>query len=222
MDMHKMTLAFRTVAAAAALTSLAPAPAAAQLFFYDPDIRTGPVDPADPLVGEALPGATPFEQRAALLWNMRAALNVAALQCQSVYMRAAPNYNSFIATHSVELATAYSALGKYFTRVNGPKGSNLFDQFSTRTYNSFSTTSIAGFCQTATNTLKAVLTVPRGELVPFASAHMRELRNSLAPASDKALSYNPYVVRLPAPPSFSPACWNKRNELRTICGGTGA
>jgi hypothetical protein len=213
---------FAVAAAAAAFTSLAPAPAVAQLFFYDPDIKTGPIDPSDPIVGEPLPGATPAEQRAALLWNMRAALNVAALQCQSTYMRAAPNYNGFIAQHSVELANAYSALGRYFTRTNGAKGSNLFDQYSTRTYNSFSTMNIQGFCQTATNALKTVLTVPKGGLVPFAVAHMRELRNSLAPASDKALTYNPYVVQLPALPSFAETCWNKRNELRTICGGTGA
>lgn len=214
--------AYRAAATAAAFLALAPAPAAAQLFFYKPDIKTGPIEPSDPIVGEPLPGSTAAEQRAALLWNFRAALNVAALQCQSVYMRAAPNYNGFIAHHSVELANAYQTLGKYFTRTNGPKGTVLFDQYSTRTYNSFSTMNILGFCQTATNALKSVLTVPKGELLPFATAHMRELRNSLAPAYERALTYNPYIVQLPPPPNLSPECWNKKNELRIACGGSGA
>jgi hypothetical protein len=218
-----MKTRFSAVAASAAgFLLLQSVPASAQLFFYDPDIKTGPIDPSDPIVGEPLPGATATEQRAALLWNMRAALNVAALQCQSVYMRAAPNYNGFIAHHGVELAAAYSALGKYFTRTGGAKATSLFDQYSTRTYNGFSTTSVQGFCQVATKTLKSVLMVPKGELVPFAVAHMRELRNSLAPTSDRALTYNPYLVQLPPPPNFAEACWNKRNELRAACGGTGA
>jgi hypothetical protein len=209
-------------AAAAALLGLAPVPAAAQLFFYNPDIRTGPIEPSDPIVGEPLPGATPAEQRANLLWNLRAAMNVAALQCQSPYMRAAPNYNGFIAHHATELAAAYQALGKYFLRTNGAKGTNLFDQYSTRTYNSFSTTSILGFCQIATNTLKSGLRVPKGELVPFAIAHMREVRNSLAPAFDKPLTYNAYLVQVPQLPNLTDECWNKNNELTARCGGTGA
>jgi len=220
--MHFRVIAFRAAACAAALATLAPAPAAAQLYFYAPDIKTGPIEPSDPIVGEPLPGATPAEQRAAMLWNMRAALNVAALQCQSTYMRATQNYNGFIAHHAVELAAAYSLLGKYFLRVNGPKGTTQFDQYSTRTYNSFSTTSIQGFCQTATNALKSGLRVRKGELVPFAIAHMRELRNSLAPAYDRALIYNPYQVQLAQLPTLTDTCWNALNELTVRCGGAGA
>jgi hypothetical protein len=210
------------MAAAAAWLGLAPAPAAAQLFFYNPDIKAGPVEASDPIVGEPLPGATPAEQRAALLWNFRAAMNVSALQCQSTYMRATPNYNGFIAHHATELAAAYAALGRYFVRVNGPKGTNLFDQYSTRTYNSFSTMNIQGFCQTSTNALKSGLRVPKGELVPFALAHIREVRSSLAPAFDKPLTYNPYLVQVPQLPNLGEECWNKKNELTVRCGGSGA
>jgi hypothetical protein len=211
-----------TTATAAALLALAPAPAAAQLFFYNPDIKGGPVEPSDPIVGEPLPGATPAEQRANLLWNLRAAMNVAALQCQSTYMRAAPNYNGFIAHHGGELAAAYQALGKYFLRTKGPKGASLFDQYSTRTYNGFSTTSVYGFCQIATADLKSGLRVPKGQLVPFAVAHMRELRNSLAPSADRPLVYNPYLVQLPPLPNLTDECWNKNDELTVRCGGSGA
>jgi hypothetical protein len=218
--MTTRSFAFRAAAAAAAFAAWAPAPARAQLFFYNPDIKTGPIEAGDPIVGEPLPGATAAEQRANLLWNLRAAMNVAALQCQSPYMRAAPNYNGFIAHHAVELAAAYQALGKYFLRTNGPKGASLFDQYSTRTYNGFSTTSVLGFCQIATNMMKSGLRVPKGELVPFAIAHMRELRNSLAPASDRPLTYNPYLVQLAQLPTLSDDCWNASNELIVRCGGT--
>jgi hypothetical protein len=76
--------------------------------------------PSDPLVGLPIPGATPAEHRANLLWNMRAGLNVAALQCQfSPYLRAVDNYNGILAHHSEELASAYTTLNAYFKRVQG-------------------------------------------------------------------------------------------------------
>jgi hypothetical protein len=218
--MHIQFLA--RAAAAAMLAATAAAPADAQLFFYQPDIKTGPVEASDPIVGEPLPRATPAEQRANLLWNLRAAMNVAALQCQSTYMRAAPNYNGFIAHHAGELAAAYQALGKYFLRTNGPKGGALFDQYSTRTYNGFSTTSVYGFCQVATADLKKGLRVPKGQLAAFATAHMRELRNSLAPSADRPLAYNPYLVQLAPLPNLADECWNRNDELTARCGGSGA
>ena len=57
------------------------------------------------MVGLPLPGATPAEYRAHLLWNLRSGLNVAALQCQfSPYLRAVDNYNALLAHHARELA----------------------------------------------------------------------------------------------------------------------
>ncbi len=98
-------MAFRTkhgaqiAAAAAAFTIAVPAPA--QLYISQPDLRASPIEPSDPLVGLPLPGATSAEYRANLLWNLRAGLNVAALQCQfSDYLRAVPNYNGLLAHHS--------------------------------------------------------------------------------------------------------------------------
>ena len=208
-------------AAAATLAAFAPAPAAAQLFFYNPEVKSGPAELGDPIVGEPLPGATAAEQRAALIWNLRAAMNVAALQCQSPYMRATQNYNGFIAHHAAELAASYAALGKYFLRVGGAKGTNQFDQFSTRTYNSFSTTSVAGFCQVASNTMKSGLRVPKGELAAFAQAHIREVRSSLAPTADRPLTYNPYLVQVPQLPNLSEECWNGNDQLTIRCGGAG-
>lgn len=159
-------------------------PAAAQVMLYDPQIPSGPMEANDPMVGLPLPGATPAEYRAHLLWQIRSGLNVAALQCQfSPYLRTVDNYNALLAHHSRELATAYSALEGYFRRVNGNQGPRRFDDYSTQTYNNFSTLQAQyGFCQTAARIGKEALARRKGELHLLAAARMRELRNSLRPA----------------------------------------
>src|SRR5687768_13521509 len=55
-------------------------PAAAQVLLYDPQLASSPIMADDPLVGLPMPGATPAEYRAHMLWNLRSGLNVAALQ----------------------------------------------------------------------------------------------------------------------------------------------
>ena len=120
---------FRTAACAlAGLALAAPAAAPAQLFLYEPSFPSAPIAPDDPMVGLPIPGATATEYRAHLLWNLRAGLNVAALQCQfSPYLRTVDNYNALLAHHSRELAAAYQALEAYFRRVHGAQGPRKFD-----------------------------------------------------------------------------------------------
>ena len=62
---------------AAILAAAMPAAGSAQLFVNDPPFQKGPIEGSDPIVGLPIPGATPAEYRAHLLWNMRAGLNVA-------------------------------------------------------------------------------------------------------------------------------------------------
>jgi len=222
-------MAFRTkngsraaaLAAAALATTAMAGPAEAQLYISQPNLRPSAIEPSDPLVGLPVPGATAAEYRAHLLWNLRAGLNVAALQCQfSDYLRAVPNYNGLLAHHSAELATAYTTLNNYFKRVQGAKGQKAFDDYSTITYNNWSTLQAQMiFCQTATNIAKTALATPKGQLITVAQARMRELRNALVPAYDPRPAYNPYLVRLNALPSLAPQCWTKRNQLREACGG---
>ena len=198
--------------------------AGAQLFVNDPDFKAGPIDPSDPLVGIPIPGATPAEYRANLLWNLRAGLNVAALQCQfSPYLRAVDNYNGILAHHSEELASAYTMLNNYFKRVQGSpaKGQKAFDDYTTMTYNNFSTLQAQlGFCQTASNIAKEALTRPKGQFYVTAQNRMRELRNSLVPAYDRGLTYNPYQIKMPQLPELREECYDKKNRLRKRCGGT--
>lgn len=177
----------RFVAASIAAAMLAvPGAASAQLYLNSPDFQSGPVEPTDPLVGIALPGATPAEQRAQLLWNLRAGLNVSALACQSwPFLRTVANYNALLAHHSGELATAYTTLEGYFRRVNGRTGPRQFDIYSTQTYQNFVTTNAQmGFCQVASRLAKEALATRKGELTQLATARLRELRSSLRPAYD--------------------------------------
>ena len=210
------------IAAAAIAAMSAAAPASAQLYLNPPDVRGSPIEPSDPLVGLPLPGATAAEHRANLLWNLRAGLNVAALQCQfSDYLRAVPNYNGLLAHHNVELAAAYTALNNYFKRVQGAKGQKAFDDYSTITYNNWSTLQAQMiFCQTATNIAKSALAAPKGQLYPLAQARMRELRNALVPAYDPRPAYRPYLVRFTDRRVLGPECYSKKGVLRRACGGT--
>jgi hypothetical protein len=213
------------VAAAFVGGALQAAAADAQIYLTEPDYRSGPIDPSDPLVGVPLPGATAAEYRASLIWNLRAGLNVAALQCQfSPFLRAVPNYNGLLAHHSTELAEAYTSITNYFKRVQGPvKGVKAFDDFSTITYNNWSTLQAQfGFCQTASNLEKEALAAPKGKLIDVAIRRMRELRNSLTPYWDpNPVRYNPYTIRLAALPPLDPACWSRKGEELLIrCGGT--
>jgi hypothetical protein len=176
-------------AALAALTAFglaAPAAAPAQLFLIPPTYPSSPIDGSDPLVGLPLPGATPAEYRAHLLWNLRSGLNVAALQCQfSPFLRTVGNYNALLAHHNRELAAAYTVLEGYFRRVSGRTGPRQFDLYSTQTYNGFSSGDAQlGFCQTAARIGREALTIPKGQFGQLAANRMREFRSSLRPMPD--------------------------------------
>lgn len=211
-------------AAALAIAAMAaPSTAHAQLFFSQPAFEAGPIEPGDPLIGISLPDATPVEQRAALLWNLRVALNVAALQCQfSPYLRTVDNYNALIAHHSGELARAYTTLGGYFRRVHGARqGQQLFDVWSTTSYQNFSSLyGQVGFCQTAADVGKEALTRRKGELLDLARGRMRELRNSLRPVNDRLAPPAAILTQLqPLPPSLfaGPVCTGLRGRDLERC-----
>jgi hypothetical protein len=72
----------RKLVAAAILAGVAASPASAQFFFKSHDMAGQPVTGAEPGILPPMPGATPAELDAALVWSLRSALNVAALQCQ--------------------------------------------------------------------------------------------------------------------------------------------
>jgi hypothetical protein len=211
--------------ALAAIAATSASPASAQLFINQPDFKASPIEGDDPLVGLALPGATPQEYAAHLVWNLRAGLNVAALQCQfSPFLRTVGNYNGLLAHHSKELMAAYNAVGGYFKKKYGPReGQRRFDDYSTITYNNFSTLQAQyGFCQTAADIAKEALTRPKGQLYLTARSRMRELRHSLIPAYDRiGISYDPNAIRLSPMPPLQKSCWDSKNMLKKKCRPAG-
>lgn len=208
------------LAALAALALAAPAAAPAQIYLTQPSYPSGPIEGSDPLVGLPMPRATPAEYRAHLLWNMRAGLNVAALSCQfSPYLRTVANYNALIAHHSRELAAAYTVLEGYFRRVNGRTGPRQFDQYSTNTYNGFSTMEAQyGFCQMAARLGKEALATAKGQFGQFSGQHLRELRGSLTPVAD-GYGFNRSPVQL-TPIALGPRdCAGLPRNERRACEG---
>ena len=215
----------RTLIATAAFAAATyAAPASAQFFFKSPDLSGPSVTGADPgMTVQALPGATAEEQRAALVWNLRAALNVAALQCQfEPTLLTLNNYNDLLDTHADELKRSYELLGKYFERTAKTKkeGQTALDQFGTRTYSSFNAVaSQYNFCQAAGEIGRQALYAPRGSFGVVAQEQMRKLRNSLVPAGEQQFPGGIYQRPLAnMEPLTRPKCW-KKGEWVKRCGG---
>ena len=217
-------MAYRSVLKLAVGLALMPAavPASAQYYWKPLDLRGAPATGAEPdLVGN-LPGATPAEQRAALVWNLRSGLNVAALQCQFDQTLLTLNqYNHLLNQHQTELASAFSTLTDYFKRtVKGTKAAqSALDQYGTRTYLGFSTVQgQRSFCQTASDIGEDALFQPRGQLWQVAQNRIRELRSSLKWRADQQFRY--YIIPYnytAALPNLDDACWTKKDEFRDRC-----
>jgi len=209
MAMWRVAVAAATVMVA----GTAAIPAEAQFFLRSRDMSGAPVAGDETGIAQPMPGATPAEVRANLVWNMRAALNVAALQCQfEPTLLTVDNYNAILRNHRDELKGAFDTLTKYFTRVNKlPKaGQTALDQYGTRTYSSFSTIAAQfNFCQTAAAIGLDAKWAPRGQFGAVAAARSRELRNSLTPYGEQRFPF--YVgYDQAALPRLDPQCWDKK------------
>lgn len=213
-----LTLMLTMPAAAAppakpAATKKASAKAAAKTPAKTP-AKKAPVVAAEPAVEEVkrpggfmvpkqvvLKNPTPADLEANAVWNLRAAMNVAALQCQySQFLRTTKNYNSFLQAHSEELTRAQAQMIAHFRRTDGAKALNKFDEYTTRTYNSYSTLDAQyAFCNAAGLVGRYALEVPKGKLGVTALARGPEIRAALAysPLSPALLYVAPYPVVLP-------------------------
>jgi hypothetical protein len=146
---------------------------------------------------------TPEEQRAHQVWSLRAALNVAALQCQfSPFLRTVKNYNALLPYHSAEFNKAMKTLEGHFKRHDGPSARAVrqsFDQYTTRTYNSFSTLEAQlGFCAKASEVAWEALDTSRGSFADLAAARLADIRTSLIPVVDPMLTHRLGWVEVPA------------------------
>jgi len=217
-------MAFRWVgvAAAAVMAVSQGAPASAYLFWVQPSFQGGSVVGDEPGIGLPMPNATPAELRAHMLWNMRAGLNVAALQCQfSPILLTVPNYNDLLAKNAAELNAAYKTLGNYFKRTGGKAWQKTFDQYTTRTYNGFSTMHAQlGFCETASAIGRDARKLGRGNLTELAVNRMREFRNSLVPTGDMLQVQRAIYLADVQPPPMIKKCWDGKHRLKPQCAVT--
>lgn len=219
-----MTVLLRTIfAATIAATAITPLPAAAQFFMKSYDFSGAPVRGDEAIIALDMPDATEAELDAGLVWNLRAALNIAALQCQfAPTLLTVPNYNAVMVDHAAELKSTYATLTKYFARKNkAPRAAQTaLDQFGTRVYGSYSTTGAQyGFCQTASNVGRAAIFAPRGTLHLVAKNRLREMRNALVPYGEqrfpRGIGFDDRRVLLPR---LDAMCWNKNAWNQKKCG----
>lgn len=215
-------------AAVVSISAMGASPASAQFFLESKSVAGDPVKGHEPgVLADSLADATPEELRAGLVWTMRAALNVAALQCQfEPSLTAVRNYNALLLDHQDELKRSFETLDKYFVRTAKTKaaGQKALDQFGTRTYSGFATVAAQyGFCQTAHAIGRDANFTPRGHFGEFSEARMRELRNSLVPFGEQR--FRTMVNRemlVAAKPRLDPICWDKKGQWRTKkCGAAG-
>jgi hypothetical protein len=201
------------LAALGGVMALAAGPAQAYLFWTPPAISGAPATGDQPGIASKLDGATAAEQQANLIWAMRAGLNVAALQCQfQPALQTVANYNNMLRQHAAELQKSYTTLTAYFKRTAPKTWQTALDQYTTRTYNSFSTLNAQIiFCETAASIGRDTLMRPRGQLGAIATSRMREFRNSLTPANDAAFAA---TARYDAPPEVDvqPECFDKKGR----------
>lgn len=154
-------------------------PAHAYLFWSKQDFSSQPG--AEPVL-VPLAGATPKELIANKLWSLRAGLNVAALQCQfAPALMTVRNYNDLLKHHAAELAGTYATISAYFKRTGGKTWQTKLDQYTTRTYNGYSTLHAQlGFCEEAGLLGRDALSLRKGQLSEFAVGRIAEFRNSLS------------------------------------------
>ena len=213
----------RTLSSTAAIAAavLSSAPAGAQFYFQQRDFSGPPARGDEPGLLVPLPGASADELRAEMVWSLRAALNVAALQCDfAPTLLTVPKYNHLLTNHSAELARSFATLQRYFNRTGGSAaaGQRAVDQFGTRTYAGY--TSVAGqltFCQIAADVGNAALFTPRGQLGRLASERLREIRNSLM-ASGEMRFGSPRMNLGSMVPPLRRDCWRGNTYLAERCG----
>ncbi len=165
-----------------------------------------PQPPAPPVTpGIMIPRAVvltkplPAEARAHAIWTLRAALNVAALQCQySPFLRSVDNYNQMLRKHGPEVMAAQTMMTKHFMRTVKRGGLAAFDRYNTRSYNSFSTLDAQyNFCWAAGQAGQAVRMANVGTMAAVADAHVPLVR--------AALGYVPPAAGLVVPEIRIPA-----------------
>jgi hypothetical protein len=211
----------RSLFAVALAAVFLPISVQAQIYLKGPDLAGPPLLTPELGYGIPMPGANTAEQKAALVWNMRSGLNVAALQCGfEPSLRVLENYNAMLTNHRDELQASFNSLSSYFKRTNKTVkgGQKALDTYGTRTYSSFS--AVGGqlnFCSAAGRISNRALFTPRGQLATLAQERLRELYNGVkSKAGEQQFGRARFLV-YPLYPNLDARCW-KKNKYVMKCG----
>lgn len=179
-----------------------------------PEVVDVPALPPEPVMTRTADGlmtpnavrlrpTTPIEEEANAVWSVRAALNIAALQCQfSPFLATVRNYNQALQQHADELDKARGTMVSHFRRYDKAGAQTSFDRYTTQTYNSFSTLDAQyAFCETAARVGREVLTLRKGGLGKIAPTLRDEVRLALVPIPAFAL-LKPFEITPEPVPAF--------------------
>lgn len=159
---------------------------------------------------------TPDEEKAHMVWSLRAALNVAALQCQfSPFLATVDNYNRILRQHASEFDRARRLLVEHFKRLDKSTTQKAFDEYTTRTYNSFSTLDAqVAFCEKASLVGRQTLMTPKNALPMVAAQHVSDIRTSLIPQVDPLTVVDVTWIGMPY---YLDPCVDKKGRRKARC-----
>ena len=130
------------------------------------------------------------------VWNLRSALNVAALNCLSFeHQGLLDNYGTFLDIHSDELSAANKALQTEFRERHGTEFQQARDRYMTQVYNYYALPPVQdAFCDTALNVSSGLLIAPAGNLAGYAPEALSEIETVFTDFFDSYEQYRRNVV----------------------------
>lgn len=136
-----------------------------------------------PLVGTIAAGPNAGLSNAGTLWNLRGALNVAALKCGG---DAPDQYNAALKTHARSFRRAQKRLEREYRR-RGGDWRDAFDDAQTRLYNyTAHPRGERAFCLAAQPVFAEIAQVPGDELTAFAAKSLISLDRALVGGTNGA------------------------------------
>jgi hypothetical protein len=125
----------------------------------------------------AAPPPSAEDKLAESVWKLRAALNVAALQCQfDPNLKTVANYNDINKLHKAEIDDSRSRMESRYRRLYGRGGLGAFDRYNTKLWNGFSSVNHqVPFCNKASEVGKEAIVTPAGGLTVLANNKLPEI-----------------------------------------------
>jgi hypothetical protein len=145
-------------------------------------------------------------------WNLRSALNVAALNClKPQYSPIVENYRTFLKADQKALSKTYKSIDKQFKETYGPTYIVAREAYTTKVYNYFALPpTLNAFCDASLSISQQAAAIPSDQLDSFAAANLPKLESVFLEffnsydqyRSDLAAWKSRYAAGTPATPSL--------------------